>query len=45
MVAIMVLQYYSLTTVLFPAVAGTVCELFILVVIYRRRLLASQTPE
>jgi hypothetical protein len=39
LISITALEYYSLTTVLFPAVIATVCLIFIPMVIYRRRTL------
>ena len=36
LISIMALEHYSLTTVLFPAITGVVCLIFILLVIYRR---------
>lgn len=41
LIAIMALEHYSLTTVLFPAVTGAACLVLILMVVYRRRILAS----
>ena len=40
LVAIMALEHYSLTTVLFPAVMAAACLLFITLVNYRRWILA-----
>ena len=40
-IAIGALEIYSLTTVLFPAVIAVVCMMFILMVTYRRRMLAA----
>jgi len=42
-VAITALQHYSFTTILFPAVTAFACLLFIVMVIYRRRLLRSHS--
>ena len=36
--SILALEHYSLTTVLFPAATATACLIFIVMVIYRRRL-------
>jgi hypothetical protein len=41
LIVIVALVHYSLTTVLFPAVTGAACLIFILMVVYRRRILAS----
>ncbi|NOZ38532.1 MAG: hypothetical protein GXP11_10845 [Gammaproteobacteria bacterium] len=41
LISIMALEYYSLITVLFPAVTGIACLKFILMVVYRRRMLAG----
>ncbi len=41
LIAIMALEHYSLTTVLFPAITGVACLKFILMVVYRRRILAG----
>ena len=43
--AIMALEHYSLTTVLFPAATGAACLLLIGVVVYRRRLLAVMEDQ
>lgn len=40
-IAILALEHYSLTTVLFPAATATACLVFILMVIYRRRIQAE----
>lgn len=40
-IVIMALENYSMTTVLFPAVIGVACLLFILLVMYRRRRLSA----
>ena len=40
-IVIMALENYSMTTVLFPAVIGVACLLFILLVMYRRRMLSA----
>lgn len=39
LIAIMTLEHYSLTTVLFPAVIAVVCLVFVLMVIFRRQQL------
>jgi len=39
LIAITALQHYSMTTVLFPALTALACMIFILMVIYRRRIL------
>lgn len=39
-ISIIALEHYSLTTVLFPALIGVECLLFVLMVAYRRRVLA-----
>lgn len=41
LLAIMALEYYSVTTVLFPAVIATACLLLIAAVAYRRRVLST----
>jgi hypothetical protein len=41
-IAILALENYSATTVLFPAVIAAACMLFILMVVYRRRVIAVQ---
>lgn len=41
LVAIMALERYSLTTVLFPAVISAACVLFILMALYRRRVMPA----
>lgn len=41
LIAIMALEHYSLTTVLFPAVIAAACLLLILMVAYRRRVLST----
>lgn len=40
LIAIMALEHYSLTTVLFPAVIAAACTLLMLLIKYRRRVLA-----
>ncbi len=40
MIALMALQHYSVTTVLFPLVTALTCMLFILMVVIRRRMVA-----
>jgi len=40
LIAIMALQHYSLTTILFPALTATACVVFMLMVAYRRRVMA-----
>ncbi len=40
LVSIMALEYYSATTVLFPAVIAAACMLLIAMILYRRRVLA-----
>lgn len=37
-IAIMALEHYSVTTVLFPALTALACLIFIIMVIFRRRL-------
>ena len=37
LIAIMALEHYSLTTVLFPALTAVACLIFIMMVVYRRR--------
>ncbi|MEL7110827.1 MAG: hypothetical protein AAGL99_16310 [Pseudomonadota bacterium] len=39
---VLALQNYSWTTVLFPAAVGVACLLFVIVILFRRRMLASQ---
>jgi hypothetical protein len=39
LISIMALEHYSLTTVLFPAVIAATCVVFILMVLFRRRVL------
>ncbi|NNF97422.1 MAG: hypothetical protein HKM94_10895 [Halobacteria archaeon] len=41
LISIVALEHYSLTTVLFPAVTGAACLMFILMVVYRRRMLTA----
>lgn len=41
LISIAALAHYSLTTVLFPAVTGAACLMFILMVVYRRRVMAA----
>ncbi len=41
LIAILALEHYSPTTVLFPAALTIACLLFVLIVIYRRRILAA----
>jgi hypothetical protein len=41
LISIAALAHYSLTTVLFPAVTGAACLMFILMVVYRRRIRAA----
>lgn len=41
LLVIMALEYYSVTTVLFPAVIAAACFLLIATLIYRRRVLAT----
>jgi len=41
LISISALEHYSLTTVLFPAVIAGVCLIFILMVMYRRRVLVA----
>ncbi len=38
LISIMALEHYSVTTVLFPLITAVVCLIFILLVIYRRRI-------
>jgi hypothetical protein len=40
--AVLALEHYSLTTVLFPAAVGVACLAFVAMVGYRRRHLARQ---
>jgi hypothetical protein len=42
MIVIMALEYYSLTTVLFPAVIACACLTLIAMVILRRRMLSGE---
>ena len=42
LLAILALEHYSLTTVLFPAAVGIACLAFVAMVAYRRKLLARQ---
>ncbi len=41
LISIMALEHYSLTTVLFPAITALACLKFILMLAYRRRMLAG----
>lgn len=41
-IAILALEHYSLTTILFPAVTAVACLVFIFMVMYRRRLYGSR---
>jgi hypothetical protein len=41
LIAIVALAHYSLTTVLFPAITAVACLKFILMVTYRRQVLAA----
>ncbi|HEB93245.1 MAG TPA: hypothetical protein ENI94_07220 [Gammaproteobacteria bacterium] len=41
-IAVAALEHYSLTTVLFPVATAVACLLFILMVAYRRRMLATR---
>jgi hypothetical protein len=43
--AILALEHYSLTTVLFPAAVGVACAAFVAMVAYRRRLLAREIRD
>jgi len=43
LIAILALERYSLTTVLFPAAVGVACFIFVAMVTYRRRALPSHT--
>jgi hypothetical protein len=42
LLAVLALEHYSLTTVLFPAAVGVACIAFVAMVAYRRKLLARQ---
>jgi hypothetical protein len=42
LLAVLALEHYSLTTVLFPAAVGIACIAFVAMVAYRRKLLARQ---
>jgi hypothetical protein len=42
LLAILALEHYSLTTVLFPAAVGIACVTFVAMVAYRRKLLGKQ---
>jgi len=39
--AIIALEHYSITTVIFPAATGVACILFVIMVIYRRQIYSS----
>lgn len=41
--AVLALEHYSVTTVLFPAAVGVACAAFVAMVAYRRRQLAAQS--
>lgn len=41
-IAIMALEHYSLTTILFPAATAVTCLIFILMVMYRRQILITK---
>ena len=41
LLVILALEHYSLTTVLFPAVIGATCLLLVIMVAYRRRVIAT----
>ena len=41
LISILALEHYSLTTVLFPALTGLACLMFILIVTYRRKMLTD----
>jgi hypothetical protein len=43
LLAILALEHYSATTVLFPAAVGLACAVFVVMVGYRRKLLAHRT--
>ena len=40
--AVLALEHYSATTVLFPAAVGAACVAFVLMVAYRRRQVAPE---
>jgi len=42
LIAIVALEHYSLTTVLFPAILAVACMIFILMVVYRRQCSADR---
>jgi hypothetical protein len=42
--AILALEHYSATTVLFPAAVGVACVAFVAMVVYRRRQSAMESP-
>jgi hypothetical protein len=42
-VAILALEEYSLTTILFPAAVAAACFLFVLMVVYRRKWATAPT--
>ncbi len=44
LLAVLALEHYSLTTVLFPAAVGVACVAFVAVVWYRRKQLAREIP-
>ena len=44
LLAVLALEHYSLTTVLFPAAVGAACALFVAMVAYRRKQVAPGTP-
>jgi hypothetical protein len=43
--AVLALEHYSMTTVLFPAAVGVACVAFVAMVAYRRKQLARQIPD
>ena len=45
LIVIMALEYYSVTTVLFPATIATACMLLIAMVKYRRQVLSASTKS
>ena len=42
LVAILALEHYSLTTILFPLATGVACMLMVLLVMYRRRIVSPR---
>jgi hypothetical protein len=44
LLAILALEHYSLTTILFPAAVGIGCVALVVMVAYRRKQLAREIP-